>query len=85
MRDELREKLKEKANAKIAEKSLLERKRFWLGLLVVATAVFGFAPAPENSGSKLVGVVQIGCFFVKMRKCFSIFARVFFRVFEVLF
>jgi len=58
MRDELREKLIEKANAKIAEKSMLERKRFWLALLFVATAVFGFAPAPENSGSKLVGVVQ---------------------------
>ena len=58
MRDEVREKLIEKANAAIGEKSMLQRKRFWLGLLIVATAVFGFAPAPENSGSKVVGIVQ---------------------------
>ena len=58
LKEKAKEKLKERLNEKAGEVSLLQRKRFWFSLLLVTCAVLGFVPAPENSGSKLVGVVQ---------------------------
>ena len=37
--------------SRASEISLMQRKRFWIAVIVVAVAYFGFCPAPENAES----------------------------------